>query len=104
MRRANQEGTMPAYLISRIRITDEERFAKYRAASIPVAQKFGAEYLARSDKVEALDGSYDGRRLVIIKFPDTKTARAFWASPEYRAAREHRLGAAEIDIWLVPEE
>ncbi|MGE0737389.1 MAG: DUF1330 domain-containing protein [Alphaproteobacteria bacterium] len=94
---------MPAYLISRIRITDEERFAKYRAASIPVAQKFGAEYLARSDKVEALDGSYDGRRLVIIKFPDTKTARAFWASPEYRAAREHRLGAAEIDIWLVPE-
>lgn len=95
---------MPAYVISRIRVTDEARFAKYREASIPVATKFGAEYLARSNKVEALDGTYDGRRLVIIKFPDAKTARAFWNSPEYRAAREFRLGAAEIDIWLVPEE
>ena len=95
---------MPAYVVSRVRVIDEARFAKYREASIPVAQKFGAEYLARSDKVEALDGNYDGRRLVIIRFPDTRAARAFWNSPEYQAVRELRLGAAEIDIWLVPED
>lgn len=94
--------TMSAYLISQIRVTNEDAFQEYRQASIPVAESYGAKYLARSDDVEALDGAHDGRRVVIIEFPDMETLRAFWNSPEYQAARQLRLDAAEIDIWALP--
>jgi uncharacterized protein (DUF1330 family) len=93
---------MAAYMISRIRVTDEANFARYRDASIPVAGRFGAKYLARSDEIQILDGTDDGRRMVIIEFPDMAQLRAFWDSPEYQAARELRLGAAEIDIVAIP--
>lgn len=93
---------MAAYIISRIRITDSDRFAEYREASLPVAERFGAKYLARSDYTMPLDGSDDGRRLVIIEFPDMDRLQAFWNSPEYQAARKLRLGAGDIDIVAVP--
>lgn len=93
---------MTAYIISRIRVTDEDRFAQYRAASMPVAEKYGAQYLARSDEIEVLDGHDDGRRLVIISFPDMDKLKAFWNSEVYQAARRLRLDAAEIDIVALP--
>lgn len=93
---------MTAYLISRIEVTDEAQFARYREASIPVAESYGAQYLARSDDIDVLDGSDDGRRLVIISFPDMARLKAFWNSEEYQAARQHRLDAAKIDIVALP--
>ena len=93
---------MPAYIVSQIRVTDPERFEQYREASIPVAEAHGARYLARSDAVVCLDGAHDGRRVVIIEFPDMVQLKAFWNSPAYQAARKLRLDAAEIDIWAVP--
>lgn len=94
---------MPAFLVSRVKVTDANRFEAYRAASMPIVKSFGGEYLARSDKVEALDGNFPGGRVVLMRFPDTAAARAFWNSAEYRKARELRLGAAELDLWLLPD-
>lgn len=93
---------MTAYLISQIRVTDPDRFQQYREASIPIAESYGATYRARSDDVLCLDGHHDGRRVVIIEFPDMERLKAFWNSAEYQAARQLRLGAAEIDIWSLP--
>jgi uncharacterized protein (DUF1330 family) len=95
---------MPAYVISRIRVKDPDLMKRYADQSIPLAKSYGAKYVVRSNNVEALDGSYDGRRLVIIEFPDTKSARAFWDSPQYQELRKLRLAATDSDIWLVPED
>jgi uncharacterized protein (DUF1330 family) len=94
---------LAAFLVSRVKVTDPVRFEAYRSASIPIVKSFGGEYVARSDKVEALDGHFPGGRVVLIRFPDTAAAHAFWNSPEYRKARELRLGAAELDLWLLPD-
>ena len=94
---------MAAFLVSRVRVTDAARFEAYRTASMPIVKSFGGEYVARSDKVEALDGNFPGGRVVLMRFPDTAAARAFWNSAEYRKAREIRLGAAELDLWLLPD-
>jgi uncharacterized protein (DUF1330 family) len=69
-----------------------------------LAKTYGASYPARTDRVEALEGSYDGRRLIIIQFPDLASARAYWASPEYQELRKLRHAAADSEIWLVPED
>ena len=92
---------MPAYLISRLKVLDPVRFEEYRRLSIPLANSYGARYLARSDAVSCLEGSYDGRRLVIIEFPSLAKLHAFYDSPEYRQARRWREGACEIDLWVI---
>jgi uncharacterized protein (DUF1330 family) len=95
---------MAAYIISRVHVKDPERMNDYAARSIALAKTYGASYPARTDRVEALEGSYDGRRLIIIQFPDLASARAYWDSPEYQELRKLRHAAADSELWLVPED
>jgi uncharacterized protein (DUF1330 family) len=92
---------MAAYIISRVHVKDPERMKDYAARSIALAKTYGASYPARTDRVEALEGPYDGRRL-IIQFPDLASARAYWAFPEYQELRKLRHAAADSELWLVP--
>jgi uncharacterized protein (DUF1330 family) len=38
---------------------------------------------------------------VVTEFPDVEAAKKFYNSPEYQAARKHRLGAAEFHMIVV---
>ena len=55
-----------------------------------------------SSEVEALDGSYEGGRLVIMFFPDVEKLRAFWDSDEYQEQRAIRRSISTGDVWMVP--
>ena len=59
---------MAAYIISRVDVKDPERMTDYAVRSIALAKTYGATYPVRTNRVEALEGSYDGRRLIIIQF------------------------------------
>src|SRR5262249_38862066 len=67
---------MAAYIISRVDVKDPERMKDYAARSIALAKTYGATYPVRTNRVEALEGTYDGRRLIVIQFPDLARARA----------------------------
>jgi uncharacterized protein (DUF1330 family) len=95
---------MAAYIISRVHVKDPERMKDYAAGWIALAKTYGASYPARTNRVEALEGSYDGRRLIIIQFPDLASARAYWDSPEYQQLRKLRHAAADSELWLVPAD
>ena len=93
---------MPAYMVVQINVTDPDRFAHYRAAVPGVVESFGGRYMARGAQVEVLEGSHDGRRLVLFEFPSMDAIRRFWNSPEYAKVKPLRENAAEIDVWVVP--
>src|SRR5262245_30552199 len=59
---------MAAYFIVHSTISDETQYQKYRDAVIPLMARFGAKIIVRGSKVEALEGRYDGRRMVIFEF------------------------------------
>ena len=91
-----------AFIISRPVVHDPELMQAYASQAVPLAQSYGGTYLVRTDDVTALDGEYDGRRLIIMHFPDIERFRAFWNSPEYQELRKLRLAASSGDVWLVP--
>ncbi len=95
---------MPAYLIVQIKFTaDRKDFAPYRDAVGPAAAEFGGHFIvAGGVKVEVLEGSHDGRSLVIFEFPSLDAIHRFWDSPQYASAKKLREGLAELDIWAVP--
>jgi uncharacterized protein (DUF1330 family) len=93
---------MAAYLIVRMKVTDATAFQKYREAVPAVLEKYGARFLVRGAEVQVLEGSYDGRPLVLLEFPSMETLLRCRNSPEYAELQKLRAGAADLDAWAVP--
>jgi uncharacterized protein (DUF1330 family) len=94
---------MPAaYLIVQIKITREEGWPEYRQKVTKLFAQHGGRYLVRGGPVEVLEGSYDGRRLVVFEFPSMEAIRSVWHSPEYAEVKKLREGAGELDVWALP--
>jgi uncharacterized protein (DUF1330 family) len=92
---------MKAYVVfTREKMHDESAFQEYQAL-VP-ASRNGHEVtaLARYGRVEVLEGSpVEG--VVILEFPNFEAAKAWYDSPLYREAREHRFRAAEYRSMIV---
>lgn len=91
-----------AFLISRPIVHDLEKFKAYGQKAVPLMANYGGRMLFATNEVEALDGAYDGNRLVMFHFQDIEQLRAFWSSEEYQELRALRLEASDGDVWMVP--
>ncbi|WP_026316083.1 DUF1330 domain-containing protein [Actinokineospora enzanensis] len=78
---------MPAYVIAESPYQDDDEIRRYRAASAAAIAAHGGRYLARGQTPVAVEGQWpDDHRIVIIEFPSLADARAWYDSPDYRAA------------------
>lgn len=91
---------MTAYWIAHVTITDPGRYAGYQALAPAAFAAHGARFLARGGASEVLEGPVLDRH-VVIEFPSLSAARACYDSPEYRAARARRQGAAVAHVVIV---
>jgi uncharacterized protein (DUF1330 family) len=97
------ERLMPtAYLIVQIKITREEGWPEYRQQVSALFAKHGGRYVVRGGPVEVLEGSYDGRRLIVFEFPSMDVIRSVWHSPEYAEVKKLRECSGTLDVWAVP--
>ncbi len=90
-----------AYIIADVTVTDEARMVTYREWSTRAMQEFGAEVLVRGGNPAPLEGAWQPHRVVVLKFKDRATARAYYDSATYTQARKVREGAGHIDMILV---
>jgi uncharacterized protein (DUF1330 family) len=92
---------MPAYLLVDGEVIDPTRYENYKKLAPPAIAKHGGRYLVRGGATQQLEGDWQPKRIVVLEFPDADAARRFYDSPEYRAARAERAGAARMNIILV---
>lgn len=93
---------MAAFIVATVRIGDPAKFSEYGKAIAGLNERFGGEYLVRGPVTEVLDGGSDpAERVIVSRFPDAASARAYIASPEYQAGKALREGAAEVETWLI---
>ena len=92
---------MPAYVIVDCQVTDPAQYENYKQLAPPAIAKYGGRYLVRGGAATQLEGQWRPGRVVVLEFPDVETARRFYDSPEYRAARDVRAGAATMNMILV---
>jgi uncharacterized protein (DUF1330 family) len=91
---------MAAYVIGEVEITNPEVMKAYGPLIATAVKKFGGKYLARGSKPQVLEGG-PAHNMLIIEFADAETARNWFASPEYAAARAVRQGASNLRLVLV---
>ena len=92
---------MPAYIIAFVDIKNPAAYDEYRKLAGPAMQKNGGKFLARGGRLEVLEGSFAGQRVVVAEYPSIERAKAFYDSPEYREARAKRAGAADFTMLVV---
>jgi uncharacterized protein (DUF1330 family) len=92
---------MPAYIIAMVNIKDAAKYGEYAKGAGPANVKYGSKFLVRGGKKTTLEGDIPFERIVVSEFPDVETAKKFYHSPEYQAARKHRLGAADFHMIIV---
>ena len=90
-----------AYIIASVRVTDAVQYEDYKKFSSLAMQAHGAEVCVRGGAIEVLEGDWQPERLVLLKFSSAEAGRAFYASAEYRLARDARAGAAVMSMVLV---
>jgi len=86
-------GDMKGHAIFYVQgITDHERLKAYQVAAHPSVRAFGGKVIAAYGQQEVVEG-YEVRGIVLIQFPDYKSATDWYHSPEYQAAKKIRHGA-----------
>ena len=88
------------YLVAHIRVRDKEGFEKFAQMSGPAISEYGGKVLVRNPAPEAREGSVSGIAIV-IEFESLDSARKFYESEKYTAARKVRQLAADTDLILV---
>jgi len=91
---------MAVYAIVHVDVNDADLYGKYAKLAGPAVAKYGGEFLARGGECVQMEGKGRARN-VIIRFKDMATAKAFYNGPEYQAALEFGLPAADREYTFV---
>ena len=92
---------MSAYVISDLDVRDQELIKQYRLLAQESIAKYGGRYLARGGAIEAVEGGWAPKSLIIVEFPDMERARAWYRSPEYAEALKVRRHALDRRLIFV---
>ncbi|HEX7962158.1 MAG TPA: DUF1330 domain-containing protein [Terriglobales bacterium] len=96
---------MKYYAIGEIEVTDPSWVPAYLKDVTRMVEAHGGRYLARSSKVEQLEGEHKSRPVVVvIEWPSKEAAQAFYESEEYRPYLNSRLAGARNHMLLVAGE
>ena len=95
----------PVYVITDIsEITDpagqEANRGRSTAGVQAAIKKVGGRYLARTEKITALDGT-PPKRIIIWSFANAENAQAFYNSPEEKKVNEIRMKTTKSRSFIV---
>ncbi len=92
---------MPAYIIVEVTVTDPDRYEDYKKLTPGTLALFGGKFIVRGGPCETLEGNWQPGRIVVLEFPSSEQAKAWYHSSEYTAAKQIRLEASTGKMILV---
>lgn len=88
------------YWVAHVNVDHPEPYAEYAQRATQAFQKYGGRPLARGGRTITLEGN-ERPRNVVIEFDSVEQALSCYNSPEYQAAKQHRLGHAQADLMII---
>jgi uncharacterized protein (DUF1330 family) len=89
------------YVIFDETINDQAGYEGYLGKAAPTVMQHGGRALVLTEDVEVIEGSWDGKRVVVLEFDSVEAAKAWYNSAEYQAVVGERLAAADCNTILV---
>ena len=88
------------YLVANIRVHDKEKFAAFSGMAGAVIKAHGGKVLARGPNAERHEGNLKGI-VMMIEFDSLDTAKTFYMSDDYQAAKALRDECSDTDLMLI---
>ncbi len=95
-----ENQTPKGYWIGRIDVEDLAGYQEYIAANGPVFAAYGARFLVRGGRFEAVEGSARARN-VVIEFPSFQAAKDCYESAVYQKAKALRDPVSTGDLIII---
>ncbi|MEP0940174.1 MAG: DUF1330 domain-containing protein [Rhizobiaceae bacterium] len=93
---------MSIYVVGQLNIHSYEDYKEYLAGFTPIFERYNGELLATSkQETEILEGTWAMPRTVLMRFPDTESARAWFNDPDYQKLAEIRRRNADTNLVMV---
>jgi uncharacterized protein (DUF1330 family) len=95
---------MSVFVIAEIKVTDGSWVADYTAMVHGIVHRYGGRYLARSGKIETLEGHPGEADLIaLIEFPSKAAAAAFAKDPAYAPFAAARRSGSDSRLRLIDD-
>ena len=92
---------MPAFMVfTRERMRDEKEYEIYKQKNRVAMQGHSIKKHVLYGKYKVLEGP-EVQGVVILEFPSVADAEAYYDSPAYKEAREHRFKGADYRVIIV---
>ena len=96
---------MKYYCVVELDITDQSWVQQYIQNVTRLVERSGGRYLARTPKIEKVEGERKVPGIIVIlEWPSREAAITFYESDEYRPYRESRIAGARNEFLLVAGE
>jgi uncharacterized protein (DUF1330 family) len=92
---------MSTYLIGDVTVKDPAAYEQYRKEVGDLISRHRGEYVVRGGDIEVVAGDWRPNRLVIVKFPDEQSVRAYLSDPVFHKLGELRGRAIKSHIVMV---
>ncbi len=89
------------YVIFTEDIRDEAGLGVYAQQAIPTVMQAGGRVIVADDAPELIEGSWHGKRTVVLEFDSVEAARNWYRSPEYQGLVGLRHAAAPSNAVIV---
>ena len=92
---------MTVYVVVDNEVHQPEEYAKYLALITPTVADYGGEYVIRAGEILLADSDGQPARLVVMAFPDDKSAKAWVESEEVRPIHAMRRKYATSKLIVI---
>ena len=92
---------MPSYVIADVEVTDPTKFQEYSNQVPSTVEKYGGKYLVRGGDTERAEGSWEPKRMVVLKFEDMEQLKRWYHSQECSDPMQLRHHSVNSSILFV---
>ena len=92
---------MSAYVIVEIEILDPAGYEEYKKLASATVENYGGKYVVRGGRTEVLEGDWNPKRIVVLKFESVRRAKEWLICEEYREPRKMRHRTAKTNMIVV---
>jgi uncharacterized protein (DUF1330 family) len=98
------EAIMPVFFLAEIKeITDDNLYGQYIEKARPIIERYGGEYILRSEQLKPISGDWDLKRIILIRFASIDKLHGCFQSDEYRKIAHLRENSTVSKAIVIEE-
>ena len=95
---------MPAFFMAEIEILDHDKYYEYIDRASRIIQRYGGEYVFRSEHIIPVSGNWTPRRLVLIRFNSKTDIQMCFGSKEYLQIKHLREQSTKSRAVIIDQD